>query len=270
MKARVLVDGGAPKVPPEELMEVLRRAGIEVSNRGADFGVVVGGDGKFSRYGRTEEIPLLFVGVRSKDVTGSRAYLAETTIDELPQALERIRSGDYSIDEHHRLAVSKNGRSLGEVFTDVYLQRGSESTCIRYNLRIEGRLDIDESAIGDGVVVTTRAGSTGYYSYPDRIKGDRMDPSASTEIREDEVGVCHINPTYTQRTGTLRHPLRYTVPWGSKIAITLFREADARLYGTADEREGVRITRRDKVVVVPGRSVTRVLTLGSGRASKPG
>ncbi len=261
MKAKILVNGGTPKVPAEDLKEALLRAGIEVAERRADFGVVVGGDGKFSRYGRTEKIPLLFVGVRSKDVTGSRAYLAEITYDELPHALERIESGDYSVEEHRRLAVAKNGASLGEVFTDVYLQRGSESTCIRYNVRITGGgLSIGEAAIGDGVVVTTRAGSTGYFSYPDRIKGDRMDPSASTEIGKDEVGVCHINPTYTERLGTMRHPLRYTVPWGSRIEITLFREADARLYGTSDERAGIRITQKDKVVVLPGKSVTRVIS----------
>ncbi len=258
----MLVDGGTPKVPPSVLRNVIRKADIEVSDRGADFGVVVGGDGKFSRYGRTEEIPLLFVGVRSKEATGSRAYLAETLFDELPGALERIASGDYSIEEHPRLAVMKNGRSLGEVFTDVYLQRGSESTCLRYNVRVtEGELDIDEAAIGDGVVVATRAGSTGYYSYPDRIKGDRMDPSASTEIRRDEVGVCHINPTYTQRVGTLRHPLRYTVHWGSKIAITLLREADARLYGVTDSRAGIKVMPDDVVAVIAGKRTTRLITL---------
>ena len=262
MKVKMLMDGGSPKVPPAELREVIEKAGMKVSEAAADFGVVVGGDGRFGWYGRTEDIPLLFVGVRSKGATGSKAHLARTTFDELPRALERIGAERYTIDKHRRLGVLKNGRSIGEVFTDVYLQRGSESTCIRYKVRAKGpKVDIDEAAIGDGVVVTTQAGSSGYYSYPDRITGESMDPSASSSIGRNEVGVCHITPTFTERTGTTRHPLRYVVPWGTRIEVSLFREADARLYGTTDSLAGVRIGIHDSLAVVPGKGMTRIITL---------
>ncbi|HLQ06422.1 MAG TPA: hypothetical protein VK126_01550 [Nitrososphaerales archaeon] len=262
MKARMLLDGGTPKVPPAELRKMIQKAGIEVTESEADFGVVVGGDGKFGRYGRTENIPLLFVGVRSRGATGSKAYLAQTTLEELPRDLERIRGGDYKVDSYRRLEVLKNGRSLGEVFTDVYLQRGSESTCIRYKVRVTGGgVDIDEAAIGDGVVVTTRAGSTGYYSYPDRIKEEWIDPSGFSTVGRNSVGICHITPTYTERAGSELPPLRYTVPWGSLIELSLFRRADARLYGTTDRRTGVRMFLGDKLTIVPGKRVTKVIFL---------
>ena len=255
------MDGGAPKVPPEDLRRVLLEAGMRVANGKADFGLVVGGDGRFSRYGRTEDIPLLFVGVRSKGAKGSRAHLARTSFDELPEALERIGRGDYSIEEHRRLGVLKNGERVGEVFTDVYLQRGSESSCLRYNLRVSGERKIEESAIGDGVVVATEAGATGYYSYSDRIKGDWMDPTAFARIGKNEVGICHISPTFTERQGISRHPLRYTVPWGSRIDISLFRDADARLYGVSDGRAGIRVTTEDVVSIVEGKKKTQVISL---------
>lgn len=262
MKAKVLLDGGTPKVPPVELRRVIQKAGIEVTEGKADFGVVVGGDGRFSRYGRTESVPLLFVGVRSKDITGSRAYLAQTTFDELPSALDRVREGDYSIDEQPRLAVLRNGKALGEVFTDVYLERGSESTCIRYNVRVTGEnVRFDEAAIGDGVVVSTQAGATGYYSYPDRIRGERMDPTAFADIKREEVGICHVCPTYTERSGLRMHPLRYTVPWGCVIRLSLFRKADARLYGTTDRRAGIKVALKDEITIRPGKKVTKVITL---------
>jgi hypothetical protein len=258
----MLLDSGAPKVSPEELRRLIEEAGMKVSQGKADFGVVVGGDGKFSRYGRTEEIPLLFVGMRSKGAAGSKAQLARIEYDHLPRGLKRIGRGDYSIDEYSRLAVLLNGRSIGEVFTDVYLQRGSDSTCIRYRVKVSGRgEDIEEAAIGDGVVISTSAGSTGYYSYPDRIRGDYIDPGGFASIEKDEVGICHITPTYTERNGTELHPLRYTVPWGSKISLSLFREADARIYGTTDDRAGVRASLGDVVVVRPGRKKTRVISL---------
>jgi hypothetical protein len=262
MKVKMLLNGGAPKVPPEELGRVIEKAGMQVSQGRADFGVVVGGDGRFSRYGRTENIPLLFVGMRSKGAAGSKAQLARIEYDHLPRALKRIGNGDYSVDEYTRLAVLLNGKSIGEVFTDVYLQRGGDSTCIRYRVKVTGRGDsIEEAAIGDGVVISTSAGSTGYYSYPDRIRGDYIDPGGFASIEKDEIGICHITPTYTERAGTDMHPLRYTVPWGSRISLALFRQADARIYGTTDKREGVRVSMGDVVVVRPGRKKTRVISL---------
>ena len=176
--------------------------------------------------------------------------------------MKRIGSGDYSIDQNRRLAVLLNGRKLGEVFTDVYLQRGSDSMCIRYRVKVTGGGDaIEEAAIGDGVVISTSAGSTGYYSYPDRIRGDYLEPGGVASIEKDEVGICHITPTYTERAGTDVHLLRYTVPWGSKITLSLFRRADARIYGTTDSRSGVRVGLDDEVVVRPGRKKTKIISL---------
>jgi hypothetical protein len=258
----MLLDGGNPKVPPAELRKIIHDAGMQVTEGKADFGVVVGGDGRFGWYGRTEDIPLLFVGVKSKSPTGSKAYLAQTTLDELPEALMRVKAGDYSINQHRRLGVLKNGESVGEVFTDVYLQRGSESTCLRYNVRVGGQgVKINEFAIGDGVVVTTQAGSSGYYSYPDRIKGEWMDPLAFAEFGRDEVGICHVTPTYTEREGTRQHPLRYVVPWGSRVEVFLFRKADARLYGTTDSSAGIQVKIGDTISIGPGRKMTRVISL---------
>jgi hypothetical protein len=262
VKAVLFLDGGTSKVPPSELRAVVRGAGIEVASGRGDFGIVVGGDGRFSRYGRTEDIPLLFVGVRTKGATGSRAHLAQVDYWELPEALTKIRAGRYSVVKHKRLEVLKNERPVGEVFTDTYLQRGGESTCIRYRVEVSGRgAKISEAAVGDGVVVTTKSGSTGYYSYVDRIKGEQMDPSAFATLGEDEIGICHISPTYTEREGTGAHPLRYRVPWGSKIDLSLFRKADARLYGVSTVHEGLRVELGDKISVVPGKKTTNVVSL---------
>jgi hypothetical protein len=268
MKARMLADGGKPKVPLDDLMKVIQQSGIEVSDGKADFGIVVGGDGKFGRYGRTEEVPLLFVGVRSRGATGSKAHLAQTTFEELRKALEQIRRGGYTVDEQRRLRVLKNGRNIGEVFTDVYLQRGSESDCLRYKVGVSGQgIHVEEAAIGDGVVITTQAGSTGYYSYPDRIKKEWMDPSAFASLKRNEVGICHVTPTFTERVGEIRHPLRYTVPWGCTIELSLFRSADARLYGTTNDTSGVKVLLGDRVAVVPGNTVTKVIVLGREKRS---
>jgi hypothetical protein len=263
LNAKVLLDRERPKVKLEGIRKVLRRAGMGSSEKKADFGVVVGGDGVFSSYGRTERLPLLFVGVKSDRATGSKALLAETYFDELEGALRKIVQGQFGVIEHRKLEVLKNKKRLGEVFTDVYLQRGDESNSLRYRVEVSGMgVAIKESAIGDGVVVCTRAGSTGYFSYPDKLRmGDWLDPDRNTVFGENEVGVCHIVPTYTLREGMTEHPLRYTVPWGSRIRIRLVRPADARLYGVTREHGGVRISGRDVITVAPSESTTRVIKL---------
>ncbi len=263
MRVRLLLDDEKPKVEEKELKRVVEQAGFKVAARKADLGIVVGGDGVFSRYGRTESLPLLFVGVRSSTATGSKAYLAETYFDELPEALRALSTGNFSVREHRRLKVLKNGKALGRVFTDVYLQRGAESNCIRYRVKVNGRgVMIDESAIGDGVVVTTSAGSTGYYSYPDKIKGDWVELAGHAGIGDGEIGICHVVPTFTERYGTREHPLRYTVPWGSRIELFITRPADARLYGVGDGRGGVAIHVKDRIAILPGEDATKVVSLG--------
>ncbi len=258
----MLLDGGRPKVDTKELKTVIERAGLKVTSGKADLGIVVGGDGVFGRCGRTESIPLLFVGVRSRKTTGSKAFLASTYFDELPSVLRRIEAGEFTVTEHRKLEVFKNDKRLGDVFTDVYLQRGGDSNCIRYRVRIAGEgVDIQEAAIGDGVVVSTSAGSTGYYSYPDRIKGGEFDAAANMKFAPSELGICHITPTYIERTGSTRHPLRYTVAWGSRVELSLFRPADARVYGVQAGRGGVKVSTRDKVTILPGRDSTKVVSV---------
>lgn len=264
MKVKLLLNRENPKVPRDSLSESVKRAGLSVTIGKADVGVVVGGDGVFGLYGRTEDIPLLFVGVKSDGPTGSKAHLAGTYYDELLPALEMVASGDYRVVEYRRLEVLKGGRTLGETFTDAYLQRGADSNCIRYSLAVDGpEVRIRESAIGDGLVVCTRAGSTGYYSYPDKLRGGEwMDTDRYSVLPEDRVGVCHILPTYTEREGTKAHPLRYTVPWGSEVKVALARPADARLYGLGYERSGFRVAVKDQVTIRPSARTTKVIQLG--------
>ena len=82
-------------------------------------------------------------------------------------------------------------------------------------------------------------------------------------IAQDEVGVCHIAPTYTSRGKTVVHPLRYTVPWGSAFKISLMRDADAHLFGVTRSRKGLRITTHDTVEVGPSKHTTNVIRLTS-------
>jgi len=263
--ATILTDPERPKVSKAEIARILKAAGIGVSEREADFGIVVGGDGLFSYYGRitTTALPLLFVAVRSKGTTSTKGYISHVYLDDLPRALDSVAKRQYAVAECKRLEVAINGVKKGEVFTDVYLEKGADSNCLRYHLEVKsGNLSFTDSAIANGVIICTSAGSTGYYSYVDKLRlGDWLEPDRYSVIGDDEVGVCYIAPMLTTREGGGRSPLRYTLPWGSIFRIRLTRDADARLFGITKSRTGVRIRVGDYVDVRPSANTTRVIRL---------
>jgi NAD+ kinase len=264
LKATILIDPERPKAKKEDVLRMLRTAGIGFSQTRPDFGVVVGGDGIFSHYGRLISIPLLFVSVRSRETTASKGYLADVNLDDLPRALRAVVQKDFRELQYRRLQVSINGAVEGDVFTDVYLEKGADSNCLRYHLDAKGKgAGFSESAISNGVIICTSAGSTGYYSYVDKLKNGRsLEPERFTQIEEDEIGVCHIAPVLTKREGTQDSPLRYTLPWMDTLRVTLTRDADARLFGLTKSRKGLRIRVGDYIDVRPSNDKTRVLKLG--------
>jgi hypothetical protein len=268
LKASILIDPERPKVRRTEVERTLRAVGIEVAQKDPDIGVVVGGDGVFSDYGRRMPIPLLFVGLRSAEPTASRGFLAEVQLDGLPRALEEIKAKRYKVTEHRRLEVAIDGEVRGEVFTDVVLEKGADSNCLRYHLDVMGRRAAHtDSAIANGVIICTSAGSTGYYSYIDRLGGgESLEPGRFTQIGTNEVGVCHIAPVLTARAGSERAPLRYTVPWGTSFRLRLTRDADARLFGVARSRSGIRVRVGQIVDVRPSPNRTRLIRLSEGPA----
>lgn len=263
MKAVILTDPERPKAKREDVIPMLEKAGIEFATKGADFGLVVGGDGIFSHYGRLISIPLLFVSVRSNESTASKGYLADVNLHNLPAALEEIGRGNYRELEYRRLQVSINSTVKGDIFTDVYLEKGADSNCLRYRVEAVGKgVGFSESAIANGVIVCTSAGSTGYYSYIDKLQdGGSLRAGRFTQIDPNQIGVCHIAPVYTKRDGTAEAPLRYTLPWGTKLRVTLTRDADARLFGLTRSRRGIRMRVGDYMDLAPSKAKTRLLKI---------
>lgn len=253
-----MLDPLYPKVPPEDVERLVESAGCVVEPRNPDVTVVVGGDGLFSMAGRIESSPLLFVGTKSKQANGTLAILSEIVYDDLRDALVDISGNRYKTFEAPRLEVLKNGVPLGDVFTDVYLQRGIEPSSLRYTVVSNmGDVSIIEHAIGDGIIVTTRAGSTGYYSYLDKIGyGFQLEPEKYGLIGEDDIGICHIVPNFIKREETEEKPLRYTVPLSSLITVKLDRKGAAYLYGLGDP---VPVSVDDIVVLKRSPRVTRLL-----------
>src|ERR1700731_2691173 len=140
MRATVLVDSERPKVNESEVVSILKKSGIEYSMTNPSFGVVVGGDGLFSRQGQQLSIPLLFVGTKSRRPTDSKARLAEVYLTGLEAALREVKAGRFKVVKHRRLEISINdGEFKGQIFTDVSLEKGADSNCIRYTMNVRGK-----------------------------------------------------------------------------------------------------------------------------------
>lgn len=123
----------------------------------ADFMVVVGGDGSLIRqtgFCQKHGIPLL--GVHA----GRVGFLSETCEDEFSSCLDKLQSNQYLLESRGMIACSINGRLLHHCINDVMVFKNSFSGVAQIELCI------DEQSVGsffgDGVVVATPTGSTGY------------------------------------------------------------------------------------------------------------
>jgi NAD+ kinase len=75
--------------------------------------------------------------------------------------LEEIEKGHYSIEEFWKIQISARGKRLFAL-NDAIIHNADPRHAIRYRLFVDGR-EIGKQIIGDGIVVATPLGSTGYY-----------------------------------------------------------------------------------------------------------
>jgi NAD+ kinase len=279
LKFKIFVHPLRPKVQKEKIQEILYSLDLKISETDPDIGLIIGGDGTFSYYGKKLSIPMLFIGVPTNEILGSKSRLAEISLQNLPKALRRIAKGNYVITERRMLNVRYGTSAVVSALTDVYLERGLFSGCIRYSISITtGSNKIDNKntdnkskstfidyVIGNGVIISTSFGSSGYYSYLDRIKNPKQKQS---ELFDDnKLGICHILPTFAKRIlsdGVIYKesvPIRYTVPVSSTIEITAIREANIRLYGTTVHSKGVKIAWNKPITVTSSTKTAKIIRL---------
>jgi NAD+ kinase len=118
--------------------------------------LALGGDGTMLyalALGSPHGLPVL--GVRLGHVN----YLAEVDVEELPSALDALAARSFAIEERTVLAVRDGGWSEPAI-NDVVLRRSPGAPLADVGLEVGG----DEVARirGDGVIVATPTGSTGY------------------------------------------------------------------------------------------------------------
>lgn len=145
----------------------LREHGYEVTEEYDDDVVVVtlGGDGSILYAARTFPNPRI-LPVRTGDSEGNRTTVES---DELLDTLEELENSTaVTTSEHRKIAAYRDGTQLRggfEALNDINLHHLSPVRAAIFTVRIHdrGETRVFERCIGDGVVVATPFGSTGYY-----------------------------------------------------------------------------------------------------------
>ncbi|MBN1777475.1 MAG: NAD(+)/NADH kinase [Clostridiales bacterium] len=122
-----------------------------------EFVIAVGGDGTLLTGVQTAlkwDIPLLGVN------TGHIGFLIEVNLDQLPTICERLKTGEYSIENRMTLDVIRKGEVLKTALNDVVISRAGYARLITVKASVEHELVARYKA--DGLIVSTPTGSTGY------------------------------------------------------------------------------------------------------------
>lgn len=133
--------------------------------------IVLGGDGTILQASHDlaeRQIPILGINL------GTLGFLAEIELSEVKEALEQLFAGKYIIEEHMMLSVSfhlqdsgDGGRKAGlpggaipDGLNDLVITRSGFSRLIGAEIYVNGELV--NAYQGDGVIISTPTGSTGY------------------------------------------------------------------------------------------------------------
>jgi NAD+ kinase len=140
-------------------------AGLGVSldefTRGLDLVISLGGDGTMLRtVDLVYESGAAVLGVN----VGQMGYLAEVEPEDLDEALERLLSGDFEVDERMVLevVVGSQGTAAGRwwALNEMVIEKVRTGRLARLEVMINGTFFTTYAA--DGVIVATPTGSTAY------------------------------------------------------------------------------------------------------------
>lgn len=201
------------------------------SGHGLELLVVLGGDGTLlgaARLVAGAGVPILGVNL------GNLGFLTEVARDELPETLERVLAGDFRVSERMMLdaRVVRAGGVVAEqtVLNDAVITKGGVARIVELGVAVDG--DPITRVRGDGLIVATPTGSTGYSM------------SAGGPIVHPEDRSIIITPI-APHTLTLRPVV---VPDQVTVAVTRVRdEGDVVL--TLDGQAGYPLTPQDRVEV---------------------
>lgn len=116
--------------------------------------VAFGGDGTLL-YGEREFPGIPKVLVRNSLICDQCKTSVRSTV------LDLLRDGTYAVEPHLKLDATINGQTLSALY-DVMVGHATVNGSVRVRLFLNGE-PYQQEVVGDGVIISTPIGSTGYY-----------------------------------------------------------------------------------------------------------
>lgn len=198
----------------------------------ADAVIALGGDGTIlscarqaSRFG----VPIMGINL------GTLGFLAEVEVSEIDSALKRLLSGEYTVEDRFMLDASiiRSGECVAEVsaLNDIVVSRSSYRRIISIDVYVDdsfaGHYD------GDGLIVSTPTGSTGY------------NLSAGGPITDSSLFVSIVTPICPH--SSFSTPM--VVPGTKNVKICLRDDFSQCSMLTTDGQSGIDLEADDVVII---------------------
>lgn len=207
-----------------------------------DLVVVVGGDGTFLRASRElayTNLPILGINL------GYKGFLAEIEIGDLDHSLNMLMEGDYLVGERMMLQTDvfrENSPFASSIsLNDVIISRGPFSRIIRLDTYIND--DFLESYPGDGMIIASPTGSTGYSL---SAGGPVVNPALKALV------ITPICPHLLYQRSVIVTP--------DDVVTIIVATEQADIFLTIDGQEGFALNYQDRIKVRKADCSTRVIT----------
>lgn len=128
---------------------------------GVECVLVLGGDGTVLKAARDMmDVSVSIIGVN----LGSLGYMTEIELDSMEESLNKLLTGDYELESRMMLEgkvfFQDGSFTEGRCLNDIVISRNGSLQIMKFHIMVNGRFLNEYS--GDGMIVTTPTGSTGY------------------------------------------------------------------------------------------------------------
>ncbi|MGI6622485.1 MAG: NAD(+)/NADH kinase [Clostridiaceae bacterium] len=198
----------------------------------SEFIICVGGDGTFLNTARkafTYKKPVLGIN------KGTVGFLAEVEISEIEMAIDSLVTGEYGIQSRMVLDVTvmRNGEKVYEniAINDAVITRMALSRILRLIVMIDDKYA--DSFSGDGVIISTPTGSTGYSL------------SAGGPIVQPDMRLVIVSPICPH----ILHSRSYIASDTKTVSVIIDDKSEIDAILTLDGQEGFTLELGDQIIV---------------------
>ncbi len=214
----------------EEIKKLAEKAGFEIVDEDPEIVASCGGDGTLMK--AEKEYPNVPKFILHKSKTAKKGH-------DIPpeEILEKISRGRYKVEEETKIEGNSKGvKIIG--LNEVIVHNVDPRKAIRYEIYINGR-QVGEEIIGDGVVISTPYGSTGYYR------------SITDSFFEVGIGVAFNNSTEQSDHIVLKE--------NSEIRVKIIRGLAVAYADNSDEE--IKLDDGDEIIIKKSEETAKILKI---------